>query len=413
LRNWTQIRGRHRIDAVPGCFNLSDTGVESTKSIFWLEMADETDRAAEQQLTDRDAAMVQLAENQRILDYDTKEFTVELLVRKFGVGGDEDDIFVPRYQRNFNWDERRQSRFIESLLLGLPVPFFFFGDTVDGRLEVVDGRQRLGTCAAFLGGKLELIGLERLELLNGYGFHSLSKSQQRRFRNRTIRSVVLSQHATEEDRRDMFDRINTGSLAAEPVELRRGAIAGPVSDLIDELANDARFQRLCPVSIGERNKREGEELVTRLLAFSDGLGSEYRDRIGKYLDRWLKEKNSEAEKTPETVAGYRTRFQRIMGFVEAHFPNGFKKKSAATTTPRGRFDAIGVGVWLAIQEDSTLEETGPKIRVADWLDSDDFFTHTTSSAANVRSRILNRTEYVKYMLLGNAAAATEILHGKE
>ena len=157
------------------------------------------------------AAMDQLETDQRVLDYDTKEFTIELLVQKFG-NEDDSDIFVPKYQRRFNWGSSRQSRFIESLLLGLPVPFLFFADLPDGRLEVIDGRQRLGTCKEFLGNKLVLTGLERLEKLEGFRFENLSKAQQRRFRNRTIRSVVVSQKATEDDRRDLFDRINTGSL---------------------------------------------------------------------------------------------------------------------------------------------------------------------------------------------------------
>ena len=371
-----------------------------------------TDDDAPSQLSDTDPPMQELAANQRILDYDTKEFTIELLVQKFGSGGEEDDIFVPAYQRNFNWDTRRQSRFIESLLVGLPVPFLFFGDMDDGRLEVVDGRQRLGTCAAFLAGELELEGLERLELLNGATYETLSKSQQRRFRNRTIRSVVLSQKADEEDRRDMFDRINTGSLVAEPVETRRGAQAGLITDLIDELAQDQTFQALCPVTDVAKKKREGEELLTRLFAFTEGLDG-YRDRISEYLNKWLKKRNEEAAKDPSVVDTYRTRFSRIMAFVAEHFPNGFKKKATARTTPRVRFDAIAVGVWLAIQEEPKVETEGPKIPVTNWLGSGDFFKLTSSSAANVRSRIQNRSEYVKQMLLGNPDAANEILGGTE
>src|ERR1700730_11478461 len=95
--------------------------------------------------TKAQAAMDQLESDQRGLDYDTKEFTIELLVQKFG-NEDDRDIFVPKYKRRFNWASPRQSRCVESLLLGLPVPFLFFADLPDGRLEVIDGRQRLGTC---------------------------------------------------------------------------------------------------------------------------------------------------------------------------------------------------------------------------------------------------------------------------
>jgi hypothetical protein len=90
-----------------------------------------------------------------------------------------------------------------------------------------------------------------------------------------------------------------------------------------------------------------------------------------------------------------------MNFVENHFPNGFRKKSTSGTTPRVRFDAIAVGCWMALSKDKNLQKTGPRNPTTDWLYSDDFFTLTTSSAANVRSRIENRMEYVMYMILGD------------
>lgn len=359
-----------------------------------------------------DPAMDQLEENQRVLDYDTKEFTIELLVSKFGTGGDNDDIFVPTYQRRFNWEPRRQSRLIESILIGLPIPFLFFADSSDGRLEVVDGRQRLGTCKAFLEDELELEGLERLDRLNGSRFSRLSKAQQRRFRNRTIRSVVLSQRASEDDRRDLFDRINTGSLLAEPAETRRGSNKGPVTELIDDLAADALFKSLCPLSDGARAKREPEELLTRFFAISEGLEG-YRDRIGEFLNKWLRRVNEAATKRPELLNEYRQGFHDVMRFVQQFFPHGFRKKATSTTTPRVRFDAIAVGTWKALKEDPTLARTGPSIDVEQWLDSDDFFVLTTSSAANVRSRIENRTEYVQLMLLGREDEAQERAPGKE
>ncbi len=357
-------------------------------------------------ITDPQGAMKQLDENQRVLDYDTKEFTIEVLLQKFGDGGDEADIYVPNYQRRFNWDPRRQSRFIESVLLGLPIPFLFFADLSDGRLEVVDGRQRLGACRAFYKNDLDLTGLERLDKLEGFTFNALSPAQQRRFKNRTIRSVVLSQKASEDDRRDLFDRINTGSLLAEPAETRRGTNRGPITDLIDELATVKQFKELCPIPDAARRMREGEELIARFFAFGDGLEG-YRDRVSDFLNKWLRAKNQAAESDPALVDEYRARLKSILEFVAKFFPHGFQKKPTSTITPRVRFDALAVGAWLALREQPKLAETGPAIPVTDWLTSDDFQLLTASSAANVRSRIENRTEYVKYMLLGNPAAARE------
>jgi uncharacterized protein with ParB-like and HNH nuclease domain len=67
----------------------------------------------------REKAEIQLKELQRRVDYDTKDFTVELIVAKFKKG----DFFVPDYQRDFIWADKNRASFVESVLLGLPIPF--------------------------------------------------------------------------------------------------------------------------------------------------------------------------------------------------------------------------------------------------------------------------------------------------
>src|SRR5689334_21561806 len=99
------------------------------------------------------AAEEQIRQEQRVVDYDTKEYTVELLVSKYSLGreGDENELFIPEYQREFVWDTKRQSKFIESVLLGLPIPYIFTAGLYreiaedEGRIEIVDGSQRIRT----------------------------------------------------------------------------------------------------------------------------------------------------------------------------------------------------------------------------------------------------------------------------
>lgn len=77
----------------------------------------------------------EIQEQQRNISYDTKEYTVEIIVKKYQERLEEEDneFFVPDYQREFVWDDVRQSRFIESLLMGLPIPYIFLAETSDGR----------------------------------------------------------------------------------------------------------------------------------------------------------------------------------------------------------------------------------------------------------------------------------------
>jgi len=88
----------------------------------------------------------QIKENSRLYDYRTKDYPFEVICKKYG---DEEDLsstlYVPKYQREFIWKPDRQSKFIESVLLGVPLTPFLVSEDKDGRLEIIDGSQRIQT----------------------------------------------------------------------------------------------------------------------------------------------------------------------------------------------------------------------------------------------------------------------------
>lgn len=118
------------------------------------------------------AAEEQIAQHHKTIDYDTREYPVEVLVQKYLTNLEEDDneLFVPDYQREHTWSPEHQSKFIESVLIGLPIPYIFVADVAgkEARLEIVDGSQRIRTLAEFIVNKLQLSGLRKLTELNGF-----------------------------------------------------------------------------------------------------------------------------------------------------------------------------------------------------------------------------------------------------
>ena len=124
----------------------------------------------------RDEAEAEIRDKQKPIDYDTKEYPVEILVQKYtdGLADDTNELFIPDYQREMAWDDTRQSKFIESVLLGLPIPYVFVADIPDeeneARLEIIDGTQRIRTLARFLNNELKLEDLEKLKKLNDFRF---------------------------------------------------------------------------------------------------------------------------------------------------------------------------------------------------------------------------------------------------
>lgn len=339
-------------------------------------------------------AEAQIVELSKRIEFYLTEYSVELLANKMKKG----EFVVPSYQREYTWEHDRKSRFIESLVLGLPIPFLFFWEMPNGKLEIVDGSQRLRSIEEFVLGDLRLGELQSLVTLSGFKFSDLPDSRQRKIINRSIRGIVLNEHADEQARFDMFERINTGSKIANMAEVRRGALAGPFMNLIIELSELPKFRDLAPVSQKDKNEREREELVARFFAYSDGLEG-YRDRPSEFIFKYVKKMNDEARNDSALADRYRLRFQETIDFIDRVFPYGFRRNEKGKATPRARFEAIAVGSRLALNEQPGLLN-GNSLGVTSWLNSEEFTKITGSDGANAIARLRERTGFVRDRLLG-------------
>lgn len=331
------------------------------------------------------SAETQLKEMQTIVKYDIRDFVIGYLVEQF----QQSHFFIPPYQREYIWHDHHRWTFIESILLGLPIPMMFVAEIEeDGRLEVVDGAQRINTLEAFVNNDLKLQKLQRLKKLNDFCFSDLSVTQQNKFRNKPVRIVVLDTTTTVETRKEIFRRVNTTGEKARPSEVRRGAFEGPFMSFIDKCSKNKLFKELCPVSENARLRREPQELVLRFFAYSDRYKS-FKHDVEKFLDEYVIEhKNTFDEQR------LKTEFDQTMRFVSKYFPHGFTKTDRTSTTPRVRFEAISVGVVLALRKNPTLIPEYPH-----WLESAEFRQHTTTHASNSRPKLKKRVEYVRDMLL--------------
>lgn len=332
----------------------------------------------------------QIIEKQKIVDFDIKEFTIELIVSKYlnRLEEDDNDIFIPTYQRQFVWDIDRQSKFIESVLLGLPIPYIFSAD-VDGRLEVVDGTQRLRTLVSFTSNKLTLRNLELLDKLNGFQFKDLSKARQRKFNNSTIRMIALSDKSDEDVRFMMFERINTGSDLLKDMEKRKGIYGGKFMDFVyNECSKHPLFVRNTRFTERLEKRGEPQELVIRFFAYSERYQN-VKTGVNEFLNDFVEERNKHFDR-----AAYLVEFERMLNFVDSNFPYGFIKTATSNKTPRVRFDSIAVGVNLALRQKPDL-----RISDVDWINSKEFQDIITKGGQNAPTAIKSRIEYVIEKLL--------------
>ncbi|MGF6763368.1 hypothetical protein P3T24_003694 [Paraburkholderia sp. GAS33] len=339
----------------------------------------------------------QIAELQKITDYEIREWPIEVLVDKFTNGRETDtsEIFIPDYQREMVWTAKQQSRFIESILIRLPVPFIFAADVGSGdragSLEIIDGSQRLRTLDNFLSGRLRLENLVRLTAANGLRFSDFAKPRQLRFKRSTVRVIELTEQADEQARREMFDRLNSGGTKLTSMEVRRGVEDGPFMKLITECAGRQLFKDMVPLSDRNAKRKEYEELALRYFAYANNYKA-FQKSVDQFLTEYLKERNEHA--TNGELEAMSAEFHRALEFVRQHFSNGFKREGYNTVT-RIRFEAIAVGVTLALRAQPELQPAN----VTAWLDSPEFIKHTRSDASNSRPKLINRIHYVRDHLL--------------
>lgn len=331
-------------------------------------------------------AEAQVKARQQDVKYDLRDFTVDYLVRAFG----DDLFFIPEYQREFIWPERTKSRFIESVVLGLPIPMLFVADLADGRLEIVDGAQRIQTLEQFVANDLVLTDAPLIPALEGFKFNDLPVPQQRKFLTRALRIVVLEDGTTESIRQELFHRINTQSVRARGSEVRRGSYSGPFIDFVKQKATSPLFLELCPISPIMLKRRENEELVTRFFCYSDQYKS-FKHDVERFVGSFVESHRDDFDREK-----YGLEFDRMLAFVARYFPAGFAKTKTAKSTPRVRFEAISVGVNLALRVNPEL---APDSLPFEWVSSDEFAALTTTHASNSGPRLRARIEYVRDKLL--------------
>ena len=201
-----------------------------------------------------------------------------------------EDIFVPAFQRKFVWTLAQASRFIESLLLGLPVPgIFLFKEPDTQKFMVVDGQQRLQSLRFFYEGVIRrkefaLRGVT--EALSGLTFKTLTEEDRRRLDNSIIHATVFAQEDPEDDRNSvylMFERLNTGGTPLTPQEIRACVYRGEFNDLLRELATDKGWQTL----YGKPNPRgKDQELILRFFALLHDLDS-YERPMKTFLNSFM------------------------------------------------------------------------------------------------------------------------------
>ncbi|MGB8295294.1 MAG: DUF262 domain-containing protein [Polyangia bacterium] len=330
----------------------------------------------------------QLADERRLVDFDTYDISVQEIISM--VNQDQIDI-APTYQRRFRWDVPRQSQFVESIFLGIPIPSLFMATNSDGTWEVVDGVQRLSTLAHFAGddaarralsidGPLQLEGLEKLGAMNGLTFLGLPTSVQTQFKLRPIKITTLSDKSDKKVRFDLFERLNTGGVKLTDQEIRGCIFRGQFNDFLERMAGTPDFNRVVVLKKAMESDGTREEYVLRFFAYLHRY-KDFEHSVVTFLNDFM----ALASKSFDFARGEKE-FLKTFSELARVFPKGISRRTRLT--PVNLFEAVAVGAALALRSRRTLVGHG----LSTWISSAQLKAMTTA-ATNNRKMVVGRIEF--------------------
>ncbi|EKK9972218.1 DUF262 domain-containing protein [Vibrio parahaemolyticus] len=215
----------------------------------------------------------------------TKHFSLREVVDQISDG---DIDLSPDFQRDYVWNERQKTRLVESVLLGIPLPAFYFNQETDGSYQIVDGVQRLSTIAAFMKNEhsLRSTNLEYLKDYDGLKFKDLATLELRRFRSTQIVVHVIEPTTPADIKYDIFSRVNTLGSPLKAQEIRHAMSTSRSRNYLTKFVENTHFDNATDFNFwkvtenGKHIRNSGRmtdrEIALRFCAFKASSLEEYR-----------------------------------------------------------------------------------------------------------------------------------------
>ena len=308
-----------------------------------------------------------------------------------------DEIIIsPQFQRLFRWNTEKRTRFIESIILGIPITPIFVAEDNDGKWELVDGLQRISSILSFFGvlknsntnNRWTLEAGSLIGELEGYDIDTLPEKYIRNIKRTYCRVEIIKWDSNYDMRYELFNRLNTGGAALTDQEIRNCIFRGTsekFNDLLKELTLTEGFREL--INIGEIKVQElyEEELILRFFFFFYTDLSEIKAKnisffMTDFMENTIKNNSFNYEEGKEI-------FSRTINILKLLDSNIFRFRNNQFST--SLYDSIMIGIAQNIEkyEKMDLELIKGKI---DTLKNCEDFKKYIGAAASSKSRLVNR-----------------------
>ena len=313
-------------------------------------------------------------------------------------------VIDPEFQRLYRWSLEQRTRFIESLLLGIPIPSIFVAEDTDGRWEIVDGLQRLSTILSFFGllkhtpekNDWILEAGDVAESLSGLKMDDLPVKYQLNIKRSVCRIEIVKWDSNYDMRYELFNRLNTGGSPLTDQEIRNCIFRGisvEFTDLIKQLASDSKFVSLIQPTEKQVEELYLDELVLRFFSLYDN-----HEKVNKNLSEHMTDYMRSATKSEEDYEHKVEIFKQVVSVLMPIGRSALSGKNGQLST--SLYDGIFNGLAKNI---SYFESAEPKNidSLIEKLKGDEDFKKASGVASNYKERVKKRIKRALIILSPN------------
>ena len=308
-------------------------------------------------------------------------------------------IMDPDFQRDFIWDEEKQSRLIQSVIMRIPLPVFYLAEDSKGRMIVVDGLQRLTTFYRFMNDDLKL--KLRGHILHGKKFSTLEVKHQNRFEDFNLIFYIIDSKVPEQARLDIFERVNSGKPLTRQ-QMRNALHSGPATQFLRREARAEDFEEVIGGSLDPKTMRD-REFVNRFCSFYLLGVKAYRGHsMDEFLAAGLDRMNClEKKELGEMSRAFRLSLQNNASIFGKH---AFRRSIANLPSESGR-SVINASLWdvmsIGFAGFSRSAVEANRIQILEGvrlLLSDSVFVHTITQGTNDNKKVSMRFKMTNEVL---------------
>lgn len=340
--------------------------------------------------------------NPQDIDIKTKTMSLDNIIKRLREG---EINMAPDFQRQRNlWSTEKQSLLIESILIKLPLPAFYFDGSDDNKWLVVDGLQRLGAIKNFVVDKtMALSGLEFLKKLEGFKFDDLPRAYQRQIEEAEIMAYIINPGTPEDVKFNIFKRINTGGLVLTAQEIRHALNQGIPADFVAKLAKDVPEFKQATGGVIATDRMLDREFVTRFIAFYINSPADYKPDLDTFMSKSMGQLKY---KTEEELASIEANFTEAMKLASAIFSRWafrkvYDKKARRKPINKALFEVWSVELAKLSNEERALALSRRREifdSFVNLMNQDESFCSAITSSTGDKNRIKYRFSKIEELL---------------